>query len=273
MNSSLDIDEIVDFIMKKNNIPNVKLQKYYQLKWFLHALKHDTYTFQKPSTWADPFEDFISKLTNNNKHAYVNNINITDSIYAMSTINKKSECDGMWSNFANTSGVLIHTSSKKMIKSIVRYLLSNGCCSNHNTFLNGFDVFNQLAGFIKLQKIQYKPDSEIAKIFISATKQDNLDYNKLSFDMLSIKRREYEYESEYRVFLVPEHLNLIETHFLNAGYLKETIDKIILSPKASPLRVKRLTSLLSKRYNIKSNSIEKSKLYDIEHFKKEHGFN
>jgi hypothetical protein len=271
VDNNSDIDKIVDYIMKKNEISNVKLQKYYQLKWFLHALKHDALTFKKPSTWADPFEDFISKLTNNNKHAYVNNINITDSIYAMSTINKRSECDGMWSNFANTSGVLIHTTAKKIIKAIVRYLLDNGCCTNRNKFLNGFNVYNQLANFIKIQKIQYKPDIDIAKIFISATKQDNLDYNKLSFDMLSIKRREYEYESEYRVFLVPEHLGLVEANFLNIGYLHEIIEKVVLSPKASDARVQRLNNVLSKKYNISSDIIEKSKLYDIEYFKKEYG--
>ena len=112
---NLDINDIVNYIMKTNEIKNTPLQKYYTLKRFLATLKNDTFTFQKPSTWEDPFEDFISKLTNNYKKAYVQGLNITHDIYAMSTINKKNECDGMWKNFANTSGILVHTSSKKII--------------------------------------------------------------------------------------------------------------------------------------------------------------
>ena len=65
-----EIDKIVAYVMKENNIPDIQLQKYYQLKWFISALKYDVYTFQKPSTWDDPFEDFISKLTNNSKGAF-----------------------------------------------------------------------------------------------------------------------------------------------------------------------------------------------------------
>jgi len=138
--------------MNKNKISNFKIQKYYQLKWFLNALKINRYTFQKPSEWDDPFEDFLSKLTNNHKNAYVNEIHITDSIYAMSTIRKESECDGMWKNFANTTGVLVHTDIKKVITSIVAYLLENNCCSNSNLYLNNFDKKNKLATSIKEKK-------------------------------------------------------------------------------------------------------------------------
>lgn len=267
----LDIDELTDYVMKENGIANVPLQKYYQLKWFLNALEKDVFTFQKPSNWDDPFEDFISKLTNYSKKAYVNGLNISDNIYTMSTINKRSECDGMWRNFANTSGILIHTSSKKIIKAIIHYLLNNGCCTNRNLYLGGQDVRNQLAGSIKLNKIDYRPDSDIAKLFKDATNQSLLDYSHLAFDMLSIKRMEFDYESEYRVFLVAKHLGLEENTFLGAGYFKETIDKIVLSPKASQTRINRLTSVLVNKYQIDKNIIEKSKLYDIQHFQNMYG--
>lgn len=272
MNSNeLDIDDIVNYVMKKNGIANVPLQKYYQLKWFLNALKKDEFTFQKPSTWDDPFEDFISKLTNDSKKAYVNGLNISNDIYAMSTINKRSECDGMWRNFANTTGVLIHTSSKKIIKSLIHYLLDKGCCSNRNLYLGGQDVRNQLAGSIKLNKIDYRPDNDIAKLFKDATNQELLDYGHLAFEMLSIKRMEFDYESEYRVFLVAKHLGLEDNSFLGAGYFKETIDKVVFSPKASQARINRLTSVLVNKYQIDKNIIEKSKLYDIQHFKNMYG--
>jgi hypothetical protein len=267
---NLNIDDIVDYIMKTNKIKNIPLQKYYTLKRFLATLKNDTFTFQKPSTWEDPFEDFISKLTNNYKKAYVQGLNITYDIYAMSTINKKNECDGMWKNFANTSGVLVHTSSKKIITSLVKYVLDKGCCANPNVHLNSLDIKRQLANSIRFKKIEYRGDVEIAKLFLKATNKEAVDYNSLSFDMLSIKRMEYEYENEYRFFLVADILDLTHTKFLSVGYFKETIEKIILSPKANDIRVHRLNTVLFKKYNINKNIVEKSNLYDIEHFKRVH---
>ena len=84
------------------------------LKRFLASLMTNKFTFQKPKDWEDPFEDFMSKLVNNyNDEKY--NIRITNNIYAMSTINKTNECDGMWTNFAQKTGVLIHIKVKKLL--------------------------------------------------------------------------------------------------------------------------------------------------------------
>jgi hypothetical protein len=65
------IDKIVAYVMKENSIPDIQLQKYYWLERFFSALDNDVFTFQKPSTWHDPFEDFISKLTDNSKGTFV----------------------------------------------------------------------------------------------------------------------------------------------------------------------------------------------------------
>jgi len=266
------IDEIVAYVMKENSIPDIQLQKYYKLKWFFSALNNDVFTFQKPSTWHDPFEDFISKLTDNSKDTFVNGLNITNDIYAMSTINKRSECDGMWRNFADTDGVLIYTTSRKIIRSLIRYLLANGCCQNKKVFLNEFDVLRQLTGCIKLQKINYKSDASIAEFFKDLTHNSAKNYDDVRFEALSIKRLEYDYESEYRVFLTPDKLNLKEETYLSAGYFKETITKIMLSPNASYSDIHNLKNKLINNYNIDADKIEQSKLYDIDSFKLEHGF-
>lgn len=268
-----DVDSIVSYIMDENNIPDIQIQKYFSLKWFLLALKNDKFTFQKPATWSDPFEDFISKLTNNSTGAFVNGFNITNDVYAMSTINKRSECDGMWSNFAQTNGVLIHTSSRKIIKSLVTFLLDSGYCKDKKIFLNNYDVKRTLTENIKIEKITYSTDKAIAEFFKNLTNKSLIpsDYNSVRFKALSIKRIEYDYESEYRVFIVPKFLNLNEDRFLSAGYFKQTISKVILSPKASPLRVARLEKILTNKYGISNKIIEKSKLYDIEIFKKKYG--
>lgn len=270
-----NIDDIVSYIMDENNISDVSLQKYYSLKWFLLALQNDSFTFQKPSTWSDPFEDFISKLTNNSKGAFVNGLNITDDIYAMSTINKRSECDGMWSNFAKNNGVLIHTSPRKIIKSLVSFFLSNGCCKNRKVYLNGYDTFRTFAENIKIEKITYATDKKIADFFKNLTVNSLIpsDYNSIRFEALSMKRIEYDYESEYRVFILPSRLNVVEKRFLNVGYFKQTISKITLSPNASSPRVKRLNLLLTNKYGINAKIIEQSELYNINVFKKKYGLN
>jgi hypothetical protein len=136
--------------------------------------------------------------------------------------------------------------------------------------LNSLDIKRQLANSIRFKKIEYRGDVEIAKLFLKATNKEAVDYNSLSFDMLSIKRMEYEYENEYRFFLVADILDLTHTKFLSVGYFKETIEKIILSPKANDIRVHRLNTVLFKKYNINKNIVEKSNLYDIEHFKRVH---
>ena len=267
------IDDIVSYIMDENNISDISLQKYYSLKWFLLSLQNDNFTFQKPSTWSDPFEDFISKLTNNSKGTFVNGLNITNDIYAMSTINKRSECDGMWSNFAKNNGVLIHTSPRRIIKSLVTFFLANGCCKDKKVYLNGYDSFRTFAENIKIEKITYATDKKIADFFKKLTVNSLIpsDYNTIRFEALSIKRIEYDYESEYRVFIVPNRLNIAEQHFLNAGYFKQTISKITLSPNASPLRIKRLNSLLINKYKIDDKIIEQSELYNIDVFKNKYG--
>ena len=267
------IDEMVSYIMDENSIPDVPLQKYYSLKWFISALKKDKFTFQKPSTWADPFEDFISKLTNN-KASFVNGLNITDDIFAMSTINKKSECHGMWNNFAQKNGVLIHTSSRKIINSLASYLMAAGCCGNRKNYHNDYDVLRTLAENIKIKKIIYATDKKIADFFKNLTniRSAPIEYNRIRFEALSLKRREYDYESEYRVFIIPKRLNLTEKRYLEAGYFKQTLSKITLSPSASPIRINRLKNLLIKKYGIASDIVEQSDLYNIDAFKKRYSF-
>lgn len=264
-----DINEIVENIMKKNKIyKNLSIQKYYSLKRFLSSLKTNNFTFQKPSTWEDPFEDFMSKLVNSHKKAIYNSFQITDSIYAMSTINKKNECDGMWSNFAQKNGVLIHIKVKELLYSIVKYLLDNSCYKDRKNYINKCDIKTQLTNCIKIKKIDYMNDEDIAKRFREETKKIDNDFYELSYDMLSIKRKEFEYENEYRFFIDQELLKLERTKFLPIGYIKDCIDKITISPRANITREKRLKCILINRYNIPLNNIEKSYLYDIQHFKK-----
>lgn len=267
MLKDINIDNLVDAVMKKNNMKNIPLQKYYKLRWFLDALKKDRFTFQKPSNWSDPFEDFISKLVNHSCYVYANKLNISDGFYAMSTIRKKSECYAMWKNFADSNGVLIYTSSKKIVKSMIKSVLDNKAWLKDRNFI---DIVNQLSGVIKIKKVQYFSDKKIADHFKSTTGEPQFDYYNLTFKTLSIKKKEYEYESEYRVFFVPELLKIKEEKFLHTGYFKEAIDKIILSPVATDLRVRRLNSILTKRYDFKKDNIEKSHLYDIEYFKKKY---
>lgn len=263
-----EIEEIVSEILINGNIKrNITLHKYYSLERFLASLMTNKFTFQKPKDWEDPFEDFMSKLVNNyNDEKY--NIRITNNIYAMSTINKTNECDGMWTNFAQKTGVLIHIKVKKILDSIIRYLLDNQCCNNKNIYMNNSDIKKQLIGCIKIRKIEYLNDKDIALKFVREAEPKDSDFSELSYEMLSIKRKEFEYENEYRIFLNQELLNLEEDKYLEVGYLKDSIEKIIISPRLPLYMVKKLKCDFIIKYSIPLNIIEQSNLYNFEHFRK-----
>jgi hypothetical protein len=262
-----EIREVVIRIMEENEIyRNLSVQKYFSLKRFLSSLKTNNFTFQKPSTWEDPFEDFMSKLVNYHNEANYHSFEITNNIYALSTINKKTECDGMWSNFAQKNGILIHIRVEEFLYSIVKYLLDNHCCNNKELYDNNYHIINQLVNCIKIKKIKYLTDEKIALKFRRTTKTLDNDFHELSYKMLSIKRKEFEYENEYRFFVNQELLKLKEIKFLPMGYLIDSIEKIIISPRAKPLRESRLKNLFINKYKINC-IIEKSNLYNIQHFK------
>lgn len=264
-----EIDKVVVQIMKRDNIyKKLSVQKYYTLDRFLSSLETNMFTFQKPSTWEDPFEDFMSKLVNTHKHALYNRFQITDNIYAMSTINKNNECDGMWNNFAKKTGVLIHIRIKTLLNSIIKYLLDNNCCNNTNTYRNNIDIERQLLNSIRIKKIEYLTDENIARRFREETKKHHNDFDELSYEMLSIKRIEFDYENEYRFFINQELLGLEEVQYLNIGYLKNSIEKIIISPRVDIEEKNRLKNIFSKKYSISPDIIEQSNLYNIDHFKK-----
>lgn len=268
---TLNYDDLASFVMRENNIRNIRIQKYYSLKWFFIALHSNTFTFQKPSSWEDPVEDFISKLVNNAESERVNSLNITNSIFAMSTTSNINECDGMWRNFAQKRGVLIYTTTKKILSSIIQYLFEMKCFDDKDMFENNYDIQNQLKYSIKVHKIQYTSDSKIANFFrlITLIDDDN-NYYDLSYMSLSKKRLEFAYENEYRIFIIPTHFGINEHKFLPMGNFKNAIHKIVLSPFEKPVVCKKIKRILQNRYGFTANSIENSKLYDLDYFKSKH---
>lgn len=269
--NELNIDEITKSVMEENNIPSIRLQKYYSYDCFIRSLESNKFTFQKPSTWEDPFEDFISKLVNNRKPSGIKSISITNDVYAMSTINKMSECNGMWENFAKKDGVLINTTSNRIIKSIIEYLININSFKDKRVYENIYDITKTLAGFIKLNKVEYLNDKQIAEFFIKSTDLPMNNYNEFMFEALSKKRIEYEYENEYRIFIIPSIFKIKETKYLEIGYFKKTLTGVFLSPHINTTEYQKLSLKLINTHNIDKRIIEKSKLYDFEDFKKEYG--
>jgi len=96
-------------------------------------------------------------------------------------------------------------------------------------------------------------------------------YNEFMFEALSKKRIEYEYENEYRVFIVPSIFELEEAQYLEIGNFKQTLMRIVLSPHIDVSEYQSIRLDLITKYKIDKKIIEKSKLYSLEDFKKEHG--
>lgn len=263
----ISANDLKKAVMRHCAIPSISLQKYYSMNSFIRSLTNNKFTFQKPSTWEDPFEDFISKLVNNSESAKVNNISITSDIYAMSTISKLSECNGMWENFAKRNGVLIRTSSDRIIQSFINYLLKNDLFSDKKVYENNHDIKSVLFSSLRLKKIEYLNDDKIAEFFKKSTNKNDINYNEFMFDSLSKKRIEYEYENEYRFFIVPSLLKIEEARYLEIGDFKESLIKVVISPHLTSDEYEEKAEYFVEKFNIEKSIIEQSKLYDIDHFK------
>jgi len=272
MNTEINISNFVNAFFDTIKIQKTHpLQKYFSIERFFDGLQKDKSTFQEPKNWDDPFEDFISKLQNNNKNAYVSGLNITKGIYAQSWISKKSECDGMWRNFASLDdGVLIYTKAESIIESLFQYLIDIGTFDDNNHFKGRFDIQQQLKGSIDLRKVKYVQDKDIATLFTQKTESPHLDYNEVSLNLLSKKRKEFEYENEYRLFVKQELLKLPNDKYLELGYLTRIIDKIVFSPLMSEEKVCHYRKKLILEYHFKEEQVSKSNLYNIDAFRQEY---
>lgn len=272
MNNNIDTTIFVDAFFKKVKIKKSHpLQKYFSIERFFDGLQKDKSTFQEPKNWDDPFEDFISKLQNNNDNAYVQGLNITKGIYAQSWISKKSECDGMWRNFASLDdGVLIYTKAESIIENLFQYLIDIGTFNDSTPFKDRFDIQQQLKGSIDLRKIEYLHDKDIASLFTQKTENADLNYNEVAINLLSKKRKEFEYENEYRLFVKQELLKLPNDKYLELGYLTKMIDKVVFSPLMSDKKVCHFSKKLILEYNFKEEQISKSNLYNINSFKQKY---
>ncbi len=272
MDNNINITDFVDAFFEQIKVKKSQpLQKYFKIDRFFDGLEKNKTTFQEPKNWDDPFEDFISKLENNNINASVQGLNITKGIYAQSWISKKSECDGMWRNFASLDdGILIYTKAEKIIENLFEYLIDIQTFDDKNHFTGRFDIQQQLKGSIDLRKIDYLYDKDIATLFTQKTEHTNYDYDEVALNLLSKKRREFEYENEYRLFVKQGSLKPPNDKYLELGYLKNAIDKIVFSPLMDNDKVCQLTKTLVLKYNFKEEQILKSNLYNIDAFKEKY---
>jgi hypothetical protein len=266
------VNELVDSFFNETNIPrNQRLQKYIKLHRFYNNLKTNTSTFQRPSSWEDPFEDFLSKLTNHHPNAYVNNLNITNGIYAQCWISKTTECDGMWRNFASLDrGIMIHTTLEKIITNLFQYLIDQSVFSNTKIYQTSYDIQNTLNYSVNIRKVKYLTDKKIADLFSQKTFLANVNYDLASINLLSKKRKEFEYENEYRLFISQENLKLPEVPFLELGYFNNSITKVVASPKMNEKDFEVLKQKLIHLYGFKNSQIKKSDLYNIDEFKRKY---
>lgn len=268
------IDDITDSIVTRD----FSVKKYYDYDgFFTYALQNDRFTFRLPKDWDDPMEDFLSRLRNPQKNyefqpiEVINNLSpITENIYAMSTIRKNNECDGMWRNFAGMDskgryGVLVHFSVKNIIRSIVKYIIDNKFLKYNESSL----IQDQISKNIFVEQVKYSTDEEIAEFFKEITKlNDNTDFNEVAIRSLLKKRKEYEYENEYRILIRQDLLNIPKKEYLQIGSFKDSIEKVILSPHLDKCQVTNYKECIEKNNSEFKIKIEQSILYNVEHFKK-----
>lgn len=277
--SDVDIDYIVNSILSEGLIKNhnIKVQKYYRLERFIDALDNNYFTFQVPRNWEDPFEDFISQLTNNDASAEIISMDLVKNVHAMSVISRKNECDGMWRNYAGYSGVMISMTLKSMVSMIVRFLYSS--CLNHpDLFQSDTQIKKTITGHFNIRKVKYSTDKKIADLFRDATNEIPYDILKVTYELLAVKRHEFEYENEYRLLLNKNALklksNICSGNFsckklLNVDVFRECIDEVVIFPfpekeAYNNIGAENKIREACKKHNLKCR---KSELYNIDVFK------
>lgn len=197
--------------------------KYMPLDRFKRSVKDGVFVFVSPDLWQDPFERMYFNV-DCSAHGYQ-----TEEIACLCVSEKSSTNEeASWKVYADNGGKVVRLS-------IDRTLFMD--MMDDYAEKNGYEVYIGKAqyGYEKLEIMNlYKPGSHEHDLFFPA-KMERKHY----LSVMTLKRSAFEYENEFRVFLVKDTIpyegpGLVKVH---CDYkLSEIIKDIVLSPySALPL--------------------------------------
>lgn len=207
----------IDRYIENNTIDIDQDQTVYRVLSYprlLEVIRSNSLSLSRPSTWKDPYENFILNAIGELKDGTrVNLSDIRDSYYAQCWTERE-ECDGLWRNFKSkkTPSVRIKTKIKKLM----------------NEFYDITNIFHSLSYFCG--KVTYYPEKEIVELF-----DDEIDFSVITGQSLFfehgllIKREQFSYENEIRlIFRKPNSptidLKKIKNKWDNSDYFNYSID-------------------------------------------------
>ena len=260
---------------------NERIYRYMKIDRFFEYLRNDEDLFSIPLAWADfdPFEDLLSKVESIKGNAF----NITGDLFAQCW-NRGLECDGMWKNyttFALDDGVMITSSVDVILSNIFSLLYGSEIFSNDSIFQERYDIEKTIESMFYATSVNYLPVDEIVNRYecyfglldcMGSGSLGTMDSLPLSFTkiakLLSIKRMEYSYEKELRIFLqfygnIPKGFNTLPGRGLLMPGFKNRVMSVAFSPKVSAIKFNCYRETLVKDFGFSQDTISRSNMYDL----------
>lgn len=251
---SLRIDSVLgsdfdhpDANLLNNLEPSTRLFRFLPTCRLLQLVLERQFMLARPSKWADPFENFLSKTT------FVLNgesigFNLTDDFFGQCWTLRE-ECDGLWRNYCGKnldSGVRIETTAEKLLRAI----------------WNGRDRFASLRTFVG--KVVYLDDEELKGVlqgcmgyghWLTSPNGDGMAQTLL------MKRTEFEYEHEVRALVSdPDHA---DDHKPIPIKPNDFIDSVMFAPKVADKQQEEcIDHLVAAGFDQSKILVARSTLYD-----------
>lgn len=172
------------------NVPgfNLTLYKYMPLSRVLEMLEKKSIAFLYPELWNDPYE----VLFMNTDYTDFDGYRQPDRIYGLCSRNNKYNSEPSWIVYSNDKEPLIRVSFnlKVFLEHIKTFAEKNNCKAY-------------------LSKVQYIPAEKIKYVSKNGSDEYNRLFSKSVTDdtyieLMSIKRKAFEYEDEFRFFILPK---------------------------------------------------------------------
>lgn len=218
------LNNFVNFVNCNSSKVTGSFYKYMSASRVFEILENEPHQigFVSPEKWYDPYETIYL----NTDYTALNNYK-QPKIYCFCARKDKLNEEASWKIYKNDKEPLLCLSidTKAFLINLVDFAKNNQC-----------DIF--------LSKIDYRlRRTEIDNLYLPSSSYyheffDNFD-DKQYVKVMSLKRRAFRYENEYRIFVIPKNQDAIkeclkEDGVLNIPITMKTITKFVVNPTNKP---------------------------------------
>jgi len=227
-----------------------KIHRITSVGYFLDLLKNRRLCLASPSTWQDPFENFLLNIElYKTSGERIELAQLRASFYCQCW-SLHEESDLLWRAYSRDNlCVRISTSASALLSEVQKH----------------FDLSMNEFVLSKIGKVIYKTQKEIEKII-----QNEDDYRKFFdsegfFDALLIKRKAFSAEREVRLMLRDHDRKNEPTLFFVKDFDLGFIDKVTFDPRIDTTIFEAIKDFIC-RYGISESKVERSNLYETKRF-------